>query len=501
MAKFKIFLLVILCSVFSTIARRKHVPTPSEFSCPTSCDCDKLNYYKESKCSQNGSEFELILRQTSIITAPQFNHIRGNHLIVNCTTGDHFAYETLPEFKFVNLVFIRYNGCPLPLGKSFSQIHSGLYEFHFNTNESVSISREYFHGLDNIQELCLRSIATIDLTDDVFADLPYLSDLTIISAEINENIFDRPSNVTALTVGGFSGGFNTEVLKGWTQLRSFALTDSKIPHLSKELIANFPNINGIAFKYNEISLFDADAFESLQKLQSISLVNNKYVNMPQRLIITAENFNYIRIECDEDTSFDTLPDEFLSNLPKLRTVYIIGCNMKSVPENLLKNSTNVYDLNMRNNLLTDLPENFLANQTKFGHINLSSNRFNKRSSKFFENLLTKPLWGSDRFYIYFISNDIDSLSREDIAYLSQFYGYFDFRENSITDLTGFDGLVKGHEGSFVNVERNPIDCECSGVNAYKRYAEITDGYQRHINGTICATPLNLNGTAVVNVDC
>lgn len=500
--KFKIFLIVVLCSITSSIARRKHVPTPSEFSCPKSCDCDKLNYYKESKCSRNGSSLELILRQTTIHSPPQFTSIRGNHLIVNCTTADHFAYEILPEFHFENLVFIRYNGCPLPPGKSFSQIHSGLYEFHFNTTESISITREYFNGLDNLQELYLRSTSTIDLTDDVVAGLPNLNILTIISKEINEKIFDQPSNVTVLSVGGLSGEFNIEVLKEWTQLTSFSLTESKISHLSKKLVANLPNIQGISFKFNEITTFDSNAFESLHQLRAISLVKNKFVNLPERLIITAESFDYIRIECDEETSFDTLPDEFLSNIPNLRTVYIIGCNMKSVPENLLKNSTNVYDLNMRNNLLTDLPENFLANQTKFGHITLTSNRFGKRSDKFFQNLLSKPIWGSERFYIYFIANDFDSLSRQDISYLSQFHGYFDFRGNLITDLSGFDGLVKGHEGSFINLERNPINCECTGVNAYKKYADVTATYyQRHINGTICASPFNLNGTAVVSVEC
>ncbi|XP_037048071.1 carboxypeptidase N subunit 2-like [Bradysia coprophila] len=498
----KLFLIVILCFVSSTIGRRKHVPTPSEFSCPKSCDCDKLNYYKETKCSGNGSSLELILRQTSILPSPQFTHIRGNHLTVNCTTADHFAYEIVSEFNFVNLVFIRYNGCPLPLSKSFSQIHSGLYEFHFNTTESVSITREYFNGLGNLQELFLRSSSSMDLADDVVTDLPYLIDLTIISKEINEKIFDQPSNVTALNVGGLSGEFNTEVLKKWTQLTSFSLTESKIQHLSKKLFASVPNILTVSLKFNEITSIDSDAFESLEKLQGMSLVKNKFVNIPQRLIIKTDSFNYFRIECDEDTSLDTLPDEFLSSIPNLRTVYIIACNLKSVPENLLKNSTNVYDLNMRNNALTDLPENFLANQTKLGHINFSSNRFSQSSDQFFENLLTKPIWGSDRFNIYFMMNGFESLSRERISYLSQFRGYFDFRWNSITDLSGFDGLVKGNEDSFINVERNPINCECLSVNAYKKYAEVTAAYyQRHINDTVCASPLNLNGTAVINVDC
>lgn len=501
--KCKLFVVVIFCFLSSTIARRKHDVKPSEFSCPKVCDCDKLNYYKESTCTRNGSSLELILRQTSVFDPFDHSHIRGNHLIVNCSTEDYFPYEIISEFNFVNLVFIRYNGCPLPKSESFSQIHSGLFEFHFNTNEHISLTKENFKGLDKLQELYLKSTSSIDLADDVFADnLPFLTKLTIISNQINEKIFDQPSNVTSLTCGGFSGEFNSFKLNKWSQLTSFGLTNSKIRHLTKELFANIPQIQSIYLAFNEINSFDSDAFESLDQLISISLDKNKIVTMPNRLFIKSKQFDYFRIECDKDTSFDTLPDEFLSNLPKLRTVYILQCNLQSVPENLLKNSTNVYDLNLRNNSLTDLPANFLAGQTSLGHINLSANKFNKFSDTFFENLLTKPTWENTRFFIYFTSNEIESLSQKQISYLSQFNGYFDFRSNSITDLSGFVGLVKGHESSFVNLERNPINCECSSVQAYKQYSEISPNYyQRHINGTICANPLSLHGTAVINVNC
>lgn len=501
--KFKLFVIVILCVVCSTIARRKHDVRPSEFSCPKSCDCDKLNYYKESTCTRSGSSMELILRQTSVMDPFDYHHIRGNHLTVNCTTEDHFPYEIIPEFNFVDLVFIRYNGCPLPQSKSFSQIHSGLFQFHFNTTENISLTKEYFNGLDKLNELYLKSTSSIDLADDVFASLPLLRELTIISNEINEKIFDHPSNVTFLTYGGLSDEFNSEALSKWPQMTVFGLTNSKIEHLTKELFANMPQVVSLSLKFNEINSFDVDAFEPLEKLQSIALVNNKIVNMPNSLIIKSNELEYFRFECDTDTGIDTLPEDLLSQMPKLRTVYIFHCSLKSVPENLLKNSPNVYDLNLRDNLLTDLPANFLAGQTKIRHINLSQNKFNKFSDKFFDNLLTKPTFSQDeRFNIYFIANEIESLSQEQISYLSQFNGFFDFRSNAVTDLRGFDGLVKGNEGSFVNLERNPINCECSSVQAFKKYAEITpDQYQRHINGTICANPLSLNGTAVINVNC
>lgn len=200
--------------------------------------------------------------------------------------------------------------------------------------------------------------------------------------------------------------------------------------------------------------------------------------------------------------FDTLPDLLLSNFTHLTIVYIIDCNLESVPENLFKNSFNLYDLSLRENLLTTLPDFFLANQNRLAYVNLSGNKFTTFANNFFINILTKPMWGSGRFYFFFMRNKIENLNRNQISYLSQFNAYFDFRQNAITDLSVLDVLANGvKHDNFIVFEKNPIDCTCETIQAFKRYAAITSGYRRHINRTLCATPSNLKGTAVINVDC
>lgn len=500
--KYKLFSIVTFCLVNSIIAGIDSELYPSKHFCPQACDCEKLYYYNITKCMGNGTKFDVLLKGTTVSILRGADYRSGDYVVINCSPAvdDQSTYEILAEFNFTDIIAVRYNGCPSPRNESFNEIHSGLFSIEFNTTERISLTKEHFIG-SNLEILYLKS--KIDLADNVFSDLRYLDHLTIVSNEVNhEKIFDYPSNVTKIIYQNFSGEFKSEVLKKWPQLTQLSFDDSKIRHLAKKMFGNSSQIQRIFFESSEIESFDSDTFESLEQLTSLCFDSTKIVNIPNRLMVKSENFNYFRIECDESTGFDTLPDEFLSNLPKLNTVFITNCSMKSVPENLFKNSTNIENLDMKDNSLTDLPENFLANQTSLARINLSGNRFTEFSETFFENLLMKPIWSTNRLSAYFIVNGLKRLSQKQISDLSKINGYFDFRYNEITDLSGFDGLVKGHVYSFINLEENPINCECSSVKSYEKNGGMTiRNYQRYIHNTKCATPLSLKDKAVINVDC
>lgn len=496
--------------VFLVLGLLKSTTTGSPLSnglCPTHCECSSKNDEELISCENGESSFTIKVSH-SIYDSGNFfeSDAEGNKLTIDCTTFDQFVYELVPQLNVSNLIGLHYNNCPLP-AESLSLGFSNLYGILFTTertNDYGTFANHHFDGLASLNELRLLSKTTaFNLADDAFAGLAELKKLYLHSSQINFKPFASLSKVRKIEIGYLNGEFNFDGLQNLEKLEQINLAELNVDRLSKRIFENLPtSIDTIFFYDNKINTIDADVFAANRKLWFVRFSGNVIQQFPSHFDIASDNFQYFQLMGDHES----IPDELLSNLPKLRDVDI-KCNLKSVPENLFKGSYNLNIVNLTGNQLTDLPENFLANQTKLFHLYLDENRFEILPPNLIRNLMTKPTWVSSVLFVFsFKSNRIQSITADDWNLLLKKNAEYDFSNNLIADFSIFNNFGKRfvRSKSFFIFNKNPIICDCEKIKGLRKYlkneAEIWRfSYEK--NDAKCASPANLNGTLVADVQC
>lgn len=475
--------------------------------CPKHCDC-KASNNEESIYCEKGDSILVIKAAATIFESYSIFELdkKGNELTINCTTFDQFAYEIAPQLNVSDLISLVYNNCSLPINAPLSLGYSSLYGIRFTTdrsNEYGTFGKNHFDGLSSLNELRLYSKMTINLADDAFDGLFQLRKLYLHSNQINFKVFGSLLNVEKIEIGLLNGEFNLDEFKNCEKLEQINLANLEIPRLSKRIFENLPTSAETIFFYdNNITTIDPDVFESVGKLWFVRFSGNIIQNFPSHFSITSKKFQYFQLMGDHGS----LPDELLSNLPELRDVDI-HCSLKSVPENLFKGSYNLNIVNLTGNQLSDLPENLLANQTKLFHLYLDQNRFDVLPENLITNLMTKPTWVSSVLFIFsFKSNRIQSISENDWKLLLEKNAEYDFSNNLITDLSVFNSFGEKftNSRSYFIFDDNPIICDCEKIKEMRKYLKNEQHifrYRFNPNGSKCASPPNLIGTAVIDVQC
>lgn len=476
--------------------------------CPKHCDC-KATENEELISCKNGDSSLIIKVATVTFEYPSLfeSDKTGNELTINCTTTfDQFVYEIASQLNVSDLISLVYNNCWLPIDGSLSLGFSNLYAIRFATERSNDygiLGKDHFDGLSSLNELRLYSKATFNLADNAFDGLSRLRKLYLHSKQINFKVFNSLSKVDKIEIGLLNGEFDLDGFKNCEKLKQINLANLEISRLSKRIFGNLPTSVKIIFFYdNNINTIDPDVFESVGKLWFVRFSGNVIGNFPNHFHITSDEFQYFELTGDHES----IPDELLSNLPKLRDVDL-HCNLKSVPENLFKGSYNLNIVNLTGNQLTDLPENFLANQTKLFHLYLDQNRFDVLPENLITNLMTKPTWVSSVLFIFsFKSNRIQSISENDWKLLLQKDAEYDFSNNLIADFDVFNNLGNAltDSRSYFIFKDNPIICDCRKIKTLRKYLKNKQNIFRYgfiSNSAKCASPANLTGTAVIDVQC
>lgn len=481
----------------------------SNGQCPKHCECGVKNYEELISCKKGDSSLTVQITKTIYDSGAIFvPDAKGKRLTINCATFDQFAYEIAPQLNVTDLIGLDYNNCPLPSNGSLSLGFPNLYGILFRTertNDLGTFTKHHVNGLESLDELRLLSkTTTFNLADDAFTGLTQLRKLYLHSNQINFEPLKSLSNVIKMEIGFLKDGFNLDGLQNLEKLEQVNLADLQVARLSKRIFENLPtSVETIFFYDNNINTIDPDVFAASRKLFFVRFYDNIIQHFPSHFEVNSDKFRYFQLMGDHES----IPDEMLSNLPTLRDVDI-HCNLKSVPENLFKGSYNLNIVNLTGNQLTDLPENLLANQTKLFHLYLDQNRFvDVLPKNLIKNLMTKPKWVSSVLFPFsFASNRIRNISEDDWKLLLEKNGEYNFSKNLIADFSVFnnfgDTFVKS--GSFFIFNGNPIDCDCSKVNALRKYLKNEARIWRFSyekNDAKCASPPNLKDTLVADVQC
>lgn len=507
--KFVKFIKMKIFCVFFLLLESVIMSPLSNNQCPKYCECDSKNNEQFVSCINGESSVTIQISDAKYDSGEIFvSDAEGKKLTVNCTTFDELAYEVLPQLNVSNLIGLDYNNCPLPTNGSLSVGFNDLYGILFRTERKTDLGtfeKRHVNGLRSLNELRLLSKATtFNLADDAFTGLSQLRKLYLHSNRINFEALKSLTSAIKIEIGFLEDGFNLDGLQGLEKLEQINLADLHVKRLSKRMFENLPSsVDTIFFYDNTIDTIDPDVFAANNKLFFVRFFDNVVQHFPSHLEINSDRFLYFQLMGNHES----IPDELLSNLPTLRDVDI-HCNLKSVPENLFKGSYNLNIVNLTGNQLTDLPENLLANQTSLFHLYLDRNRFVDALPKdLIKNLMTKPKWVSSvLFPLSFASNQIRTISEDDWQLLLRKNGEYNFSNNLIADFSVFNNF--GDEfvmsGSFFIFNGNPIDCDCAKVNALRKYLKNEAGIWRFSyekNDATCATPANLKGKLVADVQC
>ncbi|XP_076396662.1 uncharacterized protein LOC105663427 [Megachile rotundata] len=220
--------------------------------------------------------------------------------------------------------------------------------------------------------------------------LPMNSSISEISSTFNgENIYE-------LQLHNWSGSIVRNHLKGFPNLKHFALLSSDLTNLSTDLFADVPHLFLLYLKYNKASLplgifnntpklqtlflsgstinhLEPSIFDPLTKLNSLSLRINNFTDKQLKpgIFDNLASLTYLELS---SSNLITLPENIFAKLESLRWLTLRNNSFMSFPEGILKHNSHLMSIDLSHNTRKiSLPQNFFANLTRVKTISLNHN--------------------------------------------------------------------------------------------------------------------------------
>lgn len=376
--------------------------------CPRApnCTCSDTNY------------IELICPVgDNIIT---MKYLQSTFMDLICEHQTPTNYAQLPELDLGSSIYVKtfsFKMCPLPTTPFIDVINrAGVSKLNilmfqaFGKNLTNTLHRSHLKGLGGVTRLTLSSNGLTDLPDDLFEDMTNLTWLEL-----------RSNNIRAIR-GAFAPLVNLEFLQlasnelpslpngvfsHLRRLRRLHLWQNRFTELHGEAFKGLDKLTELDLGSNAFTTFPEDVFSSLNNLEKINLYNNNFSFLPENLFAHNKNLTDIMLYYNRQ-QLKTLPDHFLSDLPKLREVYLYSCELEVVPETIFKNSPEIRNISLNNNHISIIPPNLFADQKKLLTLDLNSNRIKSIPNEAFRSLINLEQLNLDTNAIEEISRDLFS---------------------------------------------------------------------------------------------
>lgn len=177
--------------------------------------------------------------------------------------------------------------------------------------------------------------------------------------------------------------FDTSELINLPALKTLELYHSPFSRLTKRFFEGCRNVENFELKLNKIDAIDTDAFEPLTNLRNFHMELNTLMSLPEGLF--SQNKKLEKIEIIFNYNLTAIPPGLGSYLPNLRVIRINN-ELTSVPNDLIRGSTQLELLDLRFTELTSLPRDLLENHSKLKTIKLHGTKIdNSTSADLFDN--------------------------------------------------------------------------------------------------------------------
>lgn len=334
-------------------------------------------------------------RYTHQMTCPDFSMEMEKHLFdsVEYTSLVTCSFNSMP-YKYLPFIKSKRNKltlekCSVPGNGSFAEGWPELKFFEFvNFGEIEPLTQENFKGMDNVTHLTLFINTTRELPDDIFNSLPKLREIKLyVNQQTNKTIFN---NLIGLEKIHFSidsreslDNFDTNELINLPALKTLELHYCPFTRLTKRFFEGCRNVENLELKFNKIDAIDTDAFEPLINLRNFKMALNTLMSLPEGIF--SQNKKLEKIEIISNKNLTAIPSGLGSYLPNLR-VMKINSKLTSIPNDLVRGSTELELLDLQFNELTSLPRDLLKNHSKLKRIKLHGTKIdNSTSADLFDN--------------------------------------------------------------------------------------------------------------------
>ena len=268
---------------------------------------------------------------------------------------DFLPYKTKP-IKDEDLIY--FENCDLPktgLGTVTKQLRVNeayLSNFTSPRNET-SLTKETFHGFNNIQKLVLHFNNLSHLTEDLLGDL---RNLTYVDLQAN-NIEKIPGN--------FFGSSNLKIIN---------LGSNRLKTLQVHTFDRLANLQSLTISHNELTNLFSHTFDGLTSLAYLNMNGNFLESLPEDIFKKMPKLSFLHIAHNNFTG-KALNKNLLKDKKKLLMVSMSDNkrNMTDLPSGFFANLPSLVFVNLTNDGLNHLPEDLFWGTTKLVHVNLARN--------------------------------------------------------------------------------------------------------------------------------
>lgn len=503
----------------------------------------RLNYVKIEHISNDIFQDFADLRTLDLSNNPGINTTELNRALGS-------IQKQVPVELYLNYVGASSNSL------TFNLLHrSNVMKMSMSGNYLTKLNTTDFNGFTNLSYLYLHNnwIHTIEGN----AQLPALKILDLrwnrLQAKENINFCNNETssflpNLTHLLINNnYISSLQTESIECLKKLEILNLSNNTIKNVNMSTFSALTSLNTLNLSSNWLQNVIPGLFP--QTLYSIDLGNNEFVQFPPKLCVnkTAEfpnvkyinlTRNYIRtsryfdswscliglealdIEANDISLFN---NNSFSVFPQLRNLSV--ARMVSGIQDIEKfafNSSSLIHLNLSHNMIkldSGLKEVFKA-CPKITVLDLSYNLLNSDNRVLAQVLSPlQAIFGLYLQHVYLSNFPIEvlqTLPNLNLLYLdknyieswnfqSNFSGTLKLRELSLRSnflrILNESYFPPQFENSLriLDLQNNPFECTCA-IRWFRNWMDTTRVMLAHKNTYQCRTPINLNGTLLVNFD-
>ncbi|TDG50516.1 hypothetical protein AWZ03_003105 [Drosophila navojoa] len=346
------------------------------------------------ECAPSLSEYELNCPGNSYNPKFKITIRPGNAVQIECNLTDASEYKQMPRLSIGSIDMVQIRRCPLPYHTPIAGImdHLGINNTRvliFEGNDlGMNVTRKHLERLQNLQRLRFAARRLPYVPEDLLRDMHHLSWLDMRAANLGElpaKLLANMENLQFLELGSNNlRQLPRGLFHNLHKLLHLNLWSNQLHNLSKHDFEGAVSVRDVDLHNNGIVELRPDVFELLTNVTEINLNGNSFRSLPEGLFAHNKQLEQVKLQ-NNRVPLPTLPARLFADLPRLRTLYL-RCELESIPEDLIENSTNITDISLMDNHLSTLPARLLEHQVNLLTLDLHKNRLSHLPDGIFSHL-------------------------------------------------------------------------------------------------------------------
>ncbi|CAK9795656.1 Protein toll [Anthophora quadrimaculata] len=285
--------------------------------------------------------------------------------------------------------------CSLPTNSSLGEIAYKLGArnvkkliFQSFGNLSTTLNRKHLQGFPELQRLILSSNGLMNLSTDLFADLPHLTwlDLRENDVHLSPGIFDNILDLEVLELGNnMMKNIEPGIFDTLTKLRFLNLWRNKFTKLDSGIFDKLVSLNSLDLNSNELTTLPKDIFAKLENLQALNLFWNNFSSLPEGLLQHNVKLRNVNLYGNK-RNMTELPRGLFANLTQLEAVQLKSNGLVKVPGDLFHGSVSLKNISLERNYLESLPNDLFKDLTHLLTLNFHLNELTTLPDQIFSDL-------------------------------------------------------------------------------------------------------------------